>query len=75
MKSTRSIQIQFAYLEAILTNIQIQFAYSEAVLTKGCLDLSDEALEFRGSKKRTAWPFLLYDRKLKGPTSTDISVC
>lgn len=47
MNSTRTVQIQFAYSEAILANIQIQFAYSEAVLTKGCLELTDEALEFR----------------------------
>jgi hypothetical protein len=53
MNSTRTIQIKFAFSEAILANmqivanIQIQFAYSEAVLTKGCLELTDESLEFR----------------------------
>ena len=47
MNSTRTIQIQFTYSEVILANIQIQFAYSEAVLTKECLELTDEALEFR----------------------------
>jgi hypothetical protein len=72
MNSTRTIQIKFAFSEAILANmqivanIQIQFAYSEAVLTKGCLELTDEALEFRWAKKEkeNCMAFLLYDSKL-----------